>query len=374
MKKITILMLHLQHGGIEKQTTLFANELAKKYNVEIISVYSMNKDPAYELNKKIKVKYLIKGAPNREEFKKQLKSFHIFRTFKEGKKSIKILKDKKQLMIEEIKNLDCDYVLSTRIEFAELLSKYAPKDVITMTQEHLHNDSKSYVKRVKKAFANLDYLVVLSPWSKENYSKWLKGNKKIKIVEIPNIVDKLSKDKTKLNNNTIIAVGRMHKVKCFTDLIKVYKKVQKEIPDLKLNLVGDGDEYKKLKQLTKNLDVYMPGMVNSDEVNSYMKESSLYVMTSLTECFPMVLLEASSMGLPSVSFDVPTGPRAIIENGKSGYLIKDRNIDEMAKKIILLLNNKDKLKEFGNCAYENSKKYLKQEIMKKWFELFDLHQ
>ena len=49
-KKIVILMLHLQHGGIERQTILFANELVNKYDVEIISVYSMKTEPAYEVD------------------------------------------------------------------------------------------------------------------------------------------------------------------------------------------------------------------------------------------------------------------------------------------------------------------------------------
>ncbi len=52
-----------------------------------------------------------------------------------------------------------------------------------------------------------------------------------------------------------------------------------------------------------------------------MLNSDIYVMTSLTECFPMVLLEASSVGLPLISFDVPVGPKAIIQNGENGYLI-----------------------------------------------------
>lgn len=371
MKKITILMLHLLHGGIEKQTILFANQLCKKYEVEIISVYSMRKEPAYKIDKKIKIKYLINGAPNREEFKNELKKAHFIKTFKEGTKSIKLLKDKKKLMIEEIKKLDSDYVLSTRIEFAELLSKYAPTNVITITQEHLHNDSKTYIKKVQKAFSNLNYLVVLSPWSKENYSKWLIDNKKIKIVEIPNMVEEKKSKKSKLKGNTLIAVGRMHKVKCFTDLIKVYKKVKKVIPSVKLNLIGDGEEYKKLKDMTKGLDVFMPGMVNSDEVDKYMAESDIYVMTSLTECFPMVLLEASKTGLPLISFDVPTGPRAIIKNNKNGYLIKDRNIDEMSKKIIELLNNREKMKQMQECSIENSNNYLPEKIMEKWYNIFD---
>ena len=371
MKKITILMLHLQHGGIEKQTITFANLLCQKYKVEIISVYSMKKQPAYEINKKINIKYLIDDYPNRDEFKSKLKKMKLISTFKEGTKALKILKDKNNLMIEEIKNLQSDFVLSTRIEFAELLSKYAPKNVITMTQEHLHNDSKSYVKKVKKAFSNIDYLIVLSPWSYKNYSKWLKDNKKIKIVEIPNIVDKLSKEQAKLNSNTLIAVGRMHKVKCFTDLIKVYKKVKEEIPDVKLNLIGDGEEYKKLKEKAKGLDVNMPGMVSSEEVKKYMLNSDIYVMTSLTECFPMVLLEASGVGLPLVSFNVPTGPQAIIKNGYNGYLIDNRDIEKMSLKIIKLLKDRDLMKKMQENSYENAKNYLDDKIMKKWFEIFD---
>ncbi len=371
MKKIVILMLHLRYGGIEKQTILFANELCKKYKVEIISVYSMNEQPAYEVNKKIKIKYLIDDAPNKDKFKKELKKAHLLKTLKEGKKAVKILSDKKKLMIQEIKKLDCDFVLSTRIEFAELLSKYAPPKVVTMTQEHNHIDTNRYIKRVKSSFRNLDYLVVLGPGSNENYSKWLKDNKKIKIVEIPNMVEKISKEKSKLSGNTLIAVGRMHKVKAFDDLIKVFIEVKKEIKDAKLNLIGSGEEYERLKSLTRGLDVNMPGMVTSEEVKKYMLDSDIYVMTSLSECFPMVLLEASSVGLPLVSFDVPVGPKAIIDNSKNGYLIPNRDINDMAKKIIYLLKNRKTMNEMGNNSYSDAKKYLPENVMKKWYEIFD---
>ena len=76
-KKITLLLLHLQFGGIEKQTITFANELSKKYDVEIISAYSMKTKPAYEVNENIKIKYLIDDAPNRNEFKEAVKNKKI---------------------------------------------------------------------------------------------------------------------------------------------------------------------------------------------------------------------------------------------------------------------------------------------------------
>ena len=117
--------------------------------------------------------------------------------------------------------------------------------------------------------------------------------------------------------------------------------------------------------------VNMPGMVSSEEVNEYMIKSDIYVMTSHTECFPMVLLEASACGLPLIAFDVPVGPKALIKEGYNGYLIKDRNIDEMADKIISLFENQEKMKELGRNAKENVNQYLPDNVMKKWYDIFD---
>lgn len=374
-KKITLLLLHLQFGGIEKQTITFANELSKKYEVEIISAYSMKLEPAYEVNENIRIKYLIDDAPNRNEFKEAVQKRKIIKIFKEGLKAIKILYLKNYLMIKEIKKLNCDFAFSTRIEYANMLSKYAPKGIITMTEEHLHDDSDKYVKKIKKSFKNLDYLITIGKGSTENYSKWLSQNKKIKIVEIPNILENVSEMSSNLDTNNIVSVGRLHPVKDFGTLIKVFDIVQKEIKDAKLTIVGGGDELNNLENLINKLGlkdkITITGMVNKEKVEEYMLNSSVYVMTSLTECFPMVLLEASSVGLPLISFDVPVGPKAIIENAENGYLIENRNIEKMAQKTIQLLNDKEELRRLGKNAKESSYKYLPEDVMKKWYEIFD---
>ena len=107
MKSITILLLHMQHGGIEKQTITFANELSKKYNVKIISTYTMKKQPAYNVNPNIKIEYLIDDKPNRNEFKDAIKSKNPLKIMKEAIKAIKILYLKKHLMIKAIKKINC---------------------------------------------------------------------------------------------------------------------------------------------------------------------------------------------------------------------------------------------------------------------------
>ena len=101
MKKIKILMLHLNHGGVEKQTITMANALSSDYEIEIISFYKMAEKPSYLINKDIKIKYLYDGKPNRVEFKNYLKERKLFKAFKEGLKSIKILYLKVSLIIWE---------------------------------------------------------------------------------------------------------------------------------------------------------------------------------------------------------------------------------------------------------------------------------
>jgi len=374
MKSVTILMLHLQHGGIEKQTITFANRLCEDYKVTIISTYSMKAPPAYPIDERIKVKYLIDDRPNRDEIKAAIKSKNPVELFKQGMKAVSILYKKKALMINEIKKLECDYVLSTRIEFAEMLSNYAPDNVITVTQEHLHDDSPKYVKRVKSAFRNLDYLVVLCEGSEENHSRWLSENKKIKIVRIPNILEDIPGPETKLESNNIVSVGRLHPVKDFATLIKVFGMVKESIPDATLTIVGGGDERERLEELCKSQglcdSVNITGMVSKEDVLQNMLRSDIYVMTSLTECFPMVLLEASSVGLPLVSFDVPVGPKAIIENGVNGWLIEDRKTEEMAKKVVDILSDRVCLKALGRNSKKMAERYLPENVMPLWFDLF----
>ena len=374
MKKITIMMLHLQHGGIEKQTITLANELCKTYEVEFISTYNMQSKPAYPVDDRIKIKYLIDGKPNRDEIKSAIKTKNIVQLIKQVIKAVRILYLKKHLMIKEVKKLECDYVLSTRIEFAEMLSKYAPTNVVTMTQEHLHDDSKRYVDRARKAFSNLDYLLVLCDGSRENFAKWLKDNKKIKIVQIPNILNYIPDESALLNGNNLVSVGRLHPVKNFETLIKAFGIIEKSIPDATLTIVGGGEEYNRLNNLIAQMQltnkVTITGMVSADQVRGYMLSSDIYVMTSHTECFPMVLLEASAVGLPLVSFDVPVGPRSIIVNGENGYLVDYADVQHLAERIVHLLRSRSELKELGVNAKKSAYKYTTDKIMPLWRELF----
>ena len=104
-------------------------------------------------------------------------------------------------------------------------------------------------------------------------------------------------------------------------------------------------------------------------MNTVLTDYSLYVMSSVSECFPMVLLESLAVGLPIVSFDCPTGPGNIVSDGKDGFLAISQNSDDLAKKILLLLQDKELRLQFGQNAKQNSLKFSTAVVMKKWINL-----
>ena len=373
MKKVTILVLHLSHGGIEKQTVTLANELCKNYKVNIISTYSLKSEPAYKVDESINIKYLIDGGPNKEAFFRATRSKNPFKILKEGFFSLKILYLKHHLMKREIKKLSCDFVISSRIEFAHLLSRFAPKNLKRITVEHNFDPSAKYAKRVKRAFKDIDNLVVLSTAAKKLYKNWLKDNKKTETVRIENMLPFVPKEKCQLEGNRLLAVGRLHKIKNFEVAVKILYYLKKDIPDATLTIVGDGEERAKLEGLAKKLNlensVYFEGFVPEEKVIEFMLSSDVLLVTSLSEAFPMVLLEAGSVGLPSIGFDVPSGMGDIIKDGQNGYMLPPFDAECAAKNAAFLLKNREKLKEMGKNAAQNATHFSPEDIIDKWHNI-----
>jgi glycosyltransferase involved in cell wall biosynthesis len=89
-------------------------------------------------------------------------------------------------------------------------------------------------------------------------------------------------------------------------------------------------------------------------------------MTSFSESFGLVLIEAENYGLPLVAFSSAQGAHEIILNNKNGFLIENRNKTEMANCIIKLIENQNLRKEMGQCGKKMSKKYCKENVSKQW--------
>ena len=375
MKKIAFLALHLGFGGAERAVISEANLLCKFYDVEIISFYKLYDKPAFDVNPKIKITYLTENiVPNKDELKSAIKNKRIFSVLREGFKSIKILYLRHALMKKAIKNLDADIAVSTRYLYHKMLTKNIKKGTVCIAQEHNHhNGDQKYIKKQIHAIFNMDYFMPVSKELCDFYSAKVTG--KVQCRYIPHHLEYMPDTPSSLKSKNIVSIGRLSKEKGMDDLVNVFSLISQNHPDWLLHIVGDGDCRSQIEELIKQKDlennVILHGFKNSEEISTILKDSSIYVMTSHTESFGLVIIEAQSFGLPCVVFDSAHGALENIADGKNGIIIKNRSASQMADAIESLINDYDYRLSLGKSATENSKKYSLEAIEILWKDFID---
>ena len=377
MKKISILALHLGYGGIERCIVSLANNLCNKYDIEIAVCYKIFDKPAFELNEKVKVKYLNKKniKPNRDKFKKAWKEKKIFTVIKEGIFSLKVLMLRRKKMINYIKKTKSDIIISTRDIFNYWLSDYGKDNVLKIGWEHNHfHDNLTYASNIVNSAKMLDYLVLVSSDLQKYYENELQKTN-CTCVYIPNSIDKIPAKVASLDDKRLVSVGRLSHEKGYLDLLKIYKQLVHDHPDWCLDIIGDGEEREKLEEYIKdnNLSdkITLHGFQNKDYIDEILHKSSIYLMTSYTESFGIVLIEAMSHGVPCVAFDSAEGAREIIQSGNNGYLVKHRNFDAYVLKIKSLIEKKEERIRIGKLARESVKQYTGDKVSSEWISLIE---
>ena len=192
------------------------------------------------------------------------------------------------------------------------------------------------------------------------------------IEVIPNAITYIPSEKSNLENKKVVAVGRYSFQKGFDRLIEAWRIVVKDFPDWKLDIVGDGEEYEKLKKLISGygLDNSVALIKTKKNIGDVYRNASVYAMTSRYEGLPMVLLEAQSYGLPVVSFDCKCGPKDIIDEGENGFIVADGNISLFAVRMAELMKDMSLRKRMGEKAGISILKYDEATVMGKWIQTF----
>lgn len=375
MKKISILSLHLGYGGIEKSVAALANMLVDKYEVEIACTYKLFNKSVFEVDERVKIIYLTNVKPNRDKIKEAKRNKNIFKLIKELFYAVKVLRLRKSTMVNYIKNCDSDVVIATRDIFDEWLGQYGKEDTLKIGWEHnhYHNDFK-YSANITRSNKNLDYLVLVSNSLRKYYAKELLKSK-CKVVYIPNVIDGIPQKIAPLDEKRLISVGRLSPEKGFIDLLKMFNILHKKHSDWRLEIIGDGVEKERLAKYIRDHDlnefVTLHGFRDKDYIDKLLHKSSIYLLTSYTESFGIVLIEAMSHGVPCIAFDSAEGARELIQSGKNGYLIKNRSYSAFLKKVDDLIKKKEERKRIGNVSRKGVKQYTCDVVKEQWFDLIE---
>jgi len=377
--KITFLVNSLSSGGAEKVLSVIANELVKKYEVEIVF---LEKNEFYELDKRIKKTYLSEFDGSESGIKKLL---YLPILAWRLKKYIK--KNNIKLIQSHLYRANYINILAklfgakhkTQIVNAGVISRYLKEGFI----------GKINLFLIRNLYKKAEVIIWKSKGMQIDVNKLFKFINKQIIINNPYDIKKIEQlsgekiDNFKFDKNKIylVSVGRLIKLKRNKDLIQSLKYLSQNIEVI---FLGDGEEKNDLIKLSKKLNlskrVHFLGQVKNPY--KYIKNCDVFVHTSETEGFPNVLVEALACGIPVISSDCLSGPREIlapdtdinkqlqynddIEITKYGILYPIGNVKKLAKAVDLLLNNKQLYEKYKNLAPKRAEDFSLEKIIKEY--------
>lgn len=245
---------------------------------------------------------------------------------------------------------------------------------------HINHFESPYVygSKIKKEYEfifknskRIDGIVALTEKQKNDIEKQFDIKN---IFVIPNFQKVGDYKGKKLKRSYVIGnLSRLHKQKGLDRLLLVAQKVNKYNKDIKFYIYGSGTEEENLRKNIKDMNlediVILKGYTN--DIKSAIEEMDILISTSYYEACPLNIIEAMERGVPVISFDINYGPSDIIKDGETGYLIKDGDTEEMAKKILELYQDDDTMIKFKKNSRQGViDNFSEEKIFEKWQELF----
>ena len=190
---------------------------------------------------------------------------------------------------------------------------------------------------------------------------------------IPNAANFIAEKYSDCSAKRVIAVGRLDYQKSFDRLILVWEKVHEHMPDWRLDIFGQGEWKEMLQGMIdeRGLQDCMKLNGPTQNIGKEYSESSMIVMSSHYEGFPMVMIEAMACGLPAVCFDFKCGPRDIIGEGENGLIVPDGDIEGLAEAIVRLMKEETLRKRMGENAKRVVETYSEERVMGQWINLYE---
>lgn len=349
--KILFVISSLGKGGAERVLQVLANKFVKENEVKIIKFDDF--EPFYKFDENIEIINLNLGTQNLGFFGNISKRFNkIF------------------ALRNELKKSDADIVISflDNTNILSILANIGIKKKLIITEHINYNFLRGFwriLRRFTYPYAN--GLTVLTKYDYERYT--YVENRTI----MPNPMFEITQNSEFKKENVIIAPGRLIKHKAFDIFLYALKKVDKELlKNWRVIIAGDGDERENLQNLAKylNLDVHFAGFVKN--IDEYYKKSKIVVVTSRAEGFCNILMESIYFDIARISTDCIAGPSELIKDGFDGFLCEVDNINQIAQKLQILMQDENLQNDFVKNANLRRDDYSIDTISQKWLKFINL--
>jgi glycosyltransferase involved in cell wall biosynthesis len=224
---------------------------------------------------------------------------------------------------------------------------------------------------MQRRYPALDALVVLTEQDRAAYLPVVGGD--TPLARIPNAVPPLPGGRSSTERPIVVAAGRLTHQKGFDRLVNAYATVAERQPDWTLRICGTGPNEERLRRRVVRANLHNHVLLLGDvrRIERQFEEASIFVLSSRSEGFPMVLIEAMSKGLPVVSFDCPTGPAEIVDHGVDGLLVPHGDVPALADALLSLMADPQRRRRMGAAATAKAATFSLEAIGPRWDELLD---
>tara|TARA_B100000780_G_scaffold259589_1_gene210744 strand:- start:24 stop:1148 length:1125 start_codon:yes stop_codon:yes gene_type:complete len=368
-QKIKLIIFHpysLVGGADLSISTLINNLDHRRYSIDLIC---------------------IKRSKNAETLSKNIKIYKI----KANKTIFSIFKFRKIIK----KNLSEDYkkvILFSNQNFANIISYFATLNLdpklkkIAIERNHINEldyyfSIKDFVYKItmkilmKLIYKKFDKIICNSNESSKDLAKFL--NKEVMPIHNPikiaikNKVNNKIKNRNTKNCFKILNIGRLENQKDHITLIKAVNILKNKI-NFKLNIVGYGTKYKDIKKLIENLKLNKEIKIYRNIRNpwKYFKNTDLFILSSLYEGFPNVIIESILNNTPLLSSNCKSGPKEILNQKHGPNLFNAEDFNDLAKKIYKHFKNPKILIDKNKVHIKNLHRFDKKKIISKYNNLF----
>lgn len=358
-------------GGMERVLSNKANYLAAHgYDITIVTTDQRGQKPFFPLDERIEcididVNY---EANNGKSFINKLMHYP-FKQAKHRRRLTKIINERKPDVVISMFCNDASFIPSIKdgskkvleIHFCRFKRLQYDRTGLWRLADKWRN------KNELKIAARYDRFVVLTH---DDSRYW--GNLPNMSV-IPNAQAFTCLKPAPLDTKKVIAVGRYTYQKGFDLLLEAWAIVCRQVSDWQLCIVGDGELHDALSAQIQRLSLDGKAVLcpATADIKSAYQGASILAMSSRYEGFGMVLIEAQSAGVPTVSFDCKCGPSEIIKDGVTGFLVKENDIQGLADRLLQLMQDDELRKTMGKAAFADSSRFSIERVMEQWTLLFD---
>lgn len=387
MKKTIVFISYsiFTYGGEQRVCVEIMNALCKKYNILVVTEDKQKSGP-YSIDNRIK----IINIPHERNLsminltKILVQRINIVSGIFNNRFTERVLewaysRKNYYIKLEQVLQKEKpDYVIGLSGGYSLILANIKKK-CNTKAIAWMHNSYAAYFETPRKYCWNQDFMfknilpcldscVVLNEYIAKKY----KENFGVDCEVIYNPRSFKSKKKADLSKKQFIASGRMAYAKGFDLLIEAFELFSRKNKDWNLVIMGDGEERSNLERKIEKAGleerVILTGF--TDQVKEYMLDSSIFLLTSRWEGFPMVITEALELGLPVIAFDI-TAMLPLVTDGVEGILVEAFDTEKFAEAMLMLAEDKEKQQKMSANGIKKASQISIENIVCQWEELFD---